>query len=144
MRTVSTVHTRTHWYTSSTSSLLHLTPSAHGHLHVHFTDPRSLSRRTMSEAEVEHVLISQLRDPRSEGHEEFAAATRHVARLPTEALVSALNEHVRRGTRRMGYTRALAELGDAYRSCECARGRLGYMSAHVRMYVYLHAYVVST
>lgn len=50
----------------------------------------------VTEAEIEQALLAQLRDPKTEGHDEFQAASKLVARLPTEALVGALNEHVRK------------------------------------------------
>ncbi|KDD76940.1 hypothetical protein H632_c60p2 [Helicosporidium sp. ATCC 50920] len=48
----------------------------------------------VSEAEMEHLLLAQLRDPEHEAHAQFSEAARPRARLPTEALVGALNEHL--------------------------------------------------
>lgn len=39
-------------------------------------------------------MLRQLKDPSNEHHAEFAAKTKQVARLPTDQLVQALNEHV--------------------------------------------------
>lgn len=46
-------------------------------------------------------MLRQLRDPACEAHEEFKAKTKMGARLGTDHLVGALNEHVsgRRGVR---------------------------------------------
>jgi hypothetical protein len=48
----------------------------------------------MSEDEMEEVLVRQLQDPKNPAHEEFVRKTRQVARLPTDQLVGALNEHL--------------------------------------------------
>lgn len=59
-----------------------------------------LDSGSMTEAEMEHVMLAQLRDPSHEAHAEFQRKARRVARLPTDALVGALNEHVRLGVER--------------------------------------------
>jgi hypothetical protein len=56
--------------------------------------PRA-ARSTMTDDEMEAVMLAQLRDPGNPHSAAFQAATRPVARLPTEQLVGALNEHVR-------------------------------------------------
>lgn len=48
----------------------------------------------VTEDEMEEHLIRMLKDPSNEHHEEFAAKTKQVARLPTDQLVQALNEHL--------------------------------------------------
>ncbi|KFM23760.1 Peptidyl-prolyl cis-trans isomerase D [Auxenochlorella protothecoides] len=53
-----------------------------------------LDSGSMTEAEMEHVMLAQLRDPSHEAHAEFQRKARRVARLPTDALVGALNEHL--------------------------------------------------
>lgn len=50
---------------------------------------------TMTEDEAETYLIRLMKNPNYEHHEEFEAKTKQVARLPTDQLVQALNEHVR-------------------------------------------------
>lgn len=55
---------------------------------------RMLDEGRMSEEEMEQVLLAQLKDPAHEAHSEFEAKSRRVARLPTDALVGALNEHL--------------------------------------------------
>lgn len=42
-------------------------------------------------------MIRQLKDPNHEGHAEYERKTKLVARLSTEQLVGALNEHVSGG-----------------------------------------------
>lgn len=61
---------------------------------------RLLDTGAMSEGEMEAALLAQLKDPGHEAHAEFERKSRRVARLPTDALVGALNEHVRGGERR--------------------------------------------
>ena len=48
----------------------------------------------LTEAEAEEFMLRMLRDPSSDHHAEFAAKSKQVARLPTDQLVQALNEHV--------------------------------------------------
>ena len=48
----------------------------------------------LAEAEAEEYMLRALRDPGNEHHAEFEAKSRQVARLPTDQLVQALNEHV--------------------------------------------------
>lgn len=48
----------------------------------------------MTEEEMEEFWIRMLKDPNNESHEEFMAKTKQVARLPTDQLVEALNEHL--------------------------------------------------
>lgn len=55
---------------------------------------RVLDEGRMSEEEMEHLLLAQLKDPAHEAHADFEARARRVARLPTDALVGALNEHL--------------------------------------------------
>ena len=43
---------------------------------------------------MEETLIRQFQDPKNEAHEQFMRKTRQVARLATDQLVGALNEHV--------------------------------------------------
>ena len=50
----------------------------------------------LSGAEAEEFMLRMLKDPNSEHHDEFAAKSRQVARLATDQLVEALNEHVRK------------------------------------------------
>lgn len=61
--------------------------------------PASPLRRFLNEDDVETFMIRQLDDPAHEAHEDFKRKTRRVARLPTEQLVGALNEHVSGGGR---------------------------------------------
>lgn len=48
----------------------------------------------ITEDEMEEHFIRILKDPSNEHHEEFEAKTKQVARLPTDQLVQALNEHL--------------------------------------------------
>lgn len=48
----------------------------------------------LEEAEAEEYMLRSLRDPANEHHAEFVAKSKQVARLPTDQLVQALNEHV--------------------------------------------------
>jgi hypothetical protein len=48
----------------------------------------------LTEHDAEEFMLRMLRDPQNEYHQEFEAKTKQVARLPTEQLVEALNEHV--------------------------------------------------
>ena len=48
----------------------------------------------ISEDEMEEQLVRMLKDPAAPAHEEFTAATQTRARLPTDQLVQALNEHL--------------------------------------------------
>lgn len=48
----------------------------------------------LTESDAEEFMLRLLRDPSGEHHAEFAAKSRQVARLPTDQLVDALNEHV--------------------------------------------------
>lgn len=54
-----------------------------------------INQGKLSEDEAEEYMLRVLKDPSNEYHEEFETKTRQVARLPTEQLVEALNEHVR-------------------------------------------------
>jgi len=49
----------------------------------------------VTEEEMEEFILRMMRDPSYEHHAEFEAKTKQVARLPTDQLVQALNEHVR-------------------------------------------------
>jgi hypothetical protein len=49
----------------------------------------------LTEKDAEEFMLRMLRDPQNEYHQEFEAKTKQVARLPTDQLVEALNEHVR-------------------------------------------------
>ena len=49
----------------------------------------------VTEDEMEEFILRMMRDPSYEHHAEFEAKTKQVARLPTDQLVQALNEHVR-------------------------------------------------
>jgi hypothetical protein len=55
---------------------------------------RLIDEGRLGEAEAEEYMLRALRDPASEHAAEFAAKSRQVARLPTEQLVDALNEHL--------------------------------------------------
>ena len=55
---------------------------------------RLMDEGRLAEDEAEEYMLRILRDPSSEGHEEFTAKSKQVARLPTDQLVEALNEHV--------------------------------------------------
>jgi len=55
---------------------------------------RLMDEGRLSEDEAEEYMLRALRDPSSEHHAEFAMKSRQVARLPTDQLVQALNEHV--------------------------------------------------
>lgn len=59
------------------------------------TAQKMMDEGRMTEDEMEEYFIRLLKDPSNEFHEEFEAKTRQVARLPTDQLVQALNEHVR-------------------------------------------------
>lgn len=77
------------------------------------TAQKMMDEGRITEDDMEEHLIRMLKDPSSEHHEEFEAKTKQVARLPTDQLVQALNEHLserRRGNaayREMDYTKAL-------------------------------------
>lgn len=55
---------------------------------------RLMDEGHLTEEEVERALVNQLQDPKHEAHEEFKKHTKQVARLPTDQLVEALNEHL--------------------------------------------------
>lgn len=55
---------------------------------------RLMDEGRLAEGEAEELMLRALRDPTAEHHAEFAAKSRQVARLPTDQLVEALNEHV--------------------------------------------------
>eukprot|EP00873_Tetraselmis_striata_P045271 jgi/Tetstr1/465535/TSEL_010204.t1 len=55
---------------------------------------KMLDEGRMTELEMEDIMLKQFQDPSHEAHQQFKAATSHVARLPTEQLVGALNEHL--------------------------------------------------
>eukprot|EP00887_Chlorella_sp_A99_P002559 scaffold6.g2559.t1 len=55
---------------------------------------RLMDEGYVAEEEMEAYLIRQLADPHHEAHADFARKTRQVARLPTDQLVGALNEHL--------------------------------------------------
>jgi hypothetical protein len=57
---------------------------------------RMMNEGRLAEDEAEEYMLRALKDPQGEHHAEFAAKTRQVARLPTDQLVEALNEHVGR------------------------------------------------
>jgi hypothetical protein len=57
---------------------------------------RLMEEGRLAEGEAEEFMLRALRDPAGEHHAEFAAKSRQVARLPTDQLVEALNEHVSR------------------------------------------------
>lgn len=48
----------------------------------------------MSEDEAEYLIVQSLKDPKSEGREEFIAKTERKAKVETKDLVTALNEHL--------------------------------------------------
>ena len=58
------------------------------------TAQRLMEEGRISEEDMEEQLIRMLKDPASEHHEEYAEATKTKARLPTDQLVQALNEHL--------------------------------------------------
>ncbi|KAI8106321.1 hypothetical protein M9435_000866 [Picochlorum sp. BPE23] len=58
------------------------------------TAQKMMDEGRMTEDEMEEYFIRLLKDPSNEFHEEFEAKTRQVARLPTDQLVQALNEHL--------------------------------------------------
>lgn len=59
------------------------------------TAQKMMDEGRVTENEMEEYFIRLLKDPSNEFHEEFEAKTKQVARLPTDQLVQALNEHVR-------------------------------------------------
>lgn len=56
-----------------------------------------LAGRYLTEEEAETHMIRQLQDPKNDSYQEFKHKTRTVARLDTDKLVGALNEHVSNG-----------------------------------------------
>lgn len=58
------------------------------------TAQKMMDEGRITEDEMEEHLIRMLKDPSNEHHEEFEAKTKQVARLPTDQLVQALNEHL--------------------------------------------------
>ena len=55
---------------------------------------RLMDEGLLAEDEAEEYILRILRDPSYEHHSEFEAKSKQVARLPTDQLVQALNEHV--------------------------------------------------
>ena len=59
---------------------------------------KMMDEGVMNEDEAEELILRMLKNPAYEHHAEFVAKTKPTARLPTDQLVQALNEHVRIGT----------------------------------------------
>jgi len=83
------------------------------------TAQEMMDQGRVTEDEMEEHLLRMLKDPSSEYYEEFASKTKQVARLPTDQLVQALNEHL--SERRKG--------NDAYRKGEYAKALQFYIRA---------------
>lgn len=55
---------------------------------------KAIDEGRLNEADAEEFMLRMLRDPSHEHHQEFAMKSKQVARLPTDQLVVALNEHL--------------------------------------------------
>lgn len=55
---------------------------------------KAIDEGRLKEADAEEFMLRMLKDPSYEHHQEFAMKSKQVARLPTDQLVVALNEHL--------------------------------------------------